>query len=267
MSTSSKGSLVWKILISLALIVVIGLIVVEFGLRWYISDSMKKQLAADAGSSQVNVDDASIKFGPTPLLLSAATRNVPSVDIETPSTLNITQGAVPKVSGSPAAKLHISDMDIHNPNDPVAGHLVVNTQVPEEFLLAQIQSAMAEQQQHQTTKNDLASQLMSNLVKVTDVQANGEKGAIEVTLTDGAATLDLKPTAKDGQVKFEAANAQLLGISMPKQVTDAISKGLEQQATDVGNELKIEKMDVINDALDITFSGDNVPLSQAQQQR
>ncbi|AKK04067.1 LmeA family phospholipid-binding protein [Corynebacterium epidermidicanis] len=267
MSTRSKGSLVWKVLISVALVVVILMIVAEFGLRWYISDSMKKQLVADSGSqaSAQSVADASISFGPTPLLLSALTKNIPSVDIDTPSTLNISEGNPPSVVGTPAAQLQISDLDTADPNNPIAGHLVVHTQLPEKYLLAQIQLAMAQQQASQG--NDIASQLMANFVRVTDVQANGEKGTIDVTFTDGAANLSIRPTSRDGSVTFEAENAQLFGFNLPQQATAAITDALDKQAANAGGNLSVDEIRVQNDILDIAFSGNDVPLSEAQQQR
>lgn len=260
MSTRSKGSLLWKILISLALLAVVVLIVAELGLRWYISESMKKQLAQETSTS---AEGAAIKFGPTPLLLSALTHKVPHMDINTPSTLQISEGMAPTVTGNPPSQLEITDLDIADQNNPVASHLVVHTQLPEKFLLAKIQQSMAEQPK----SDNLASQLVSSLVKVTDVQANGEKGVVEVVFTDGAAKLSLRPSAADGKVQFQAEDAQLLGMKLPRQATDAITKQLEQQASEAGGNLRIDKFDVVPDNLDITFSGDNVPLNEAQPQR
>lgn len=257
MTTRNKGSLVWKILVSLALALVVLMIVAELGVRWVISNEMKKQVAQETSA---NAQDASIKFGPTPVLLSQLTKNVPHVEINTPSTLQIQQGNPPKTSGVPATQMEISDLNISDQNNPIAGHLVVHSQLPEDYLLAQIQASLAEQTAN-TKSKDITSQLISNLVKVTDLNTNQQTGNLEVVFTDGAAKLNLHPATQDGKVKFEAQGAELFGFELPKQATDSITKALEKQANEAGGKLRIDDFRVIDKALDVTFSGDDVPLN------
>lgn len=253
---------IWKIFVSLALVFVLLLIGAEFGLRWMISDQMKKDFAAQGGTAAA---EPSISFGPTPILLSQLTKQIPAVDISTPSTLQISDGTdgVPRVDGAPATQVSIKDLNIQDSAHPVAGHMKVSTELTEDFLLAQAQASMAEQTKKQQG-GGIAAQLLAGLIKVTKVDALAAEQAVRVEFTDGAATLTLHPSVENGQLKFKADKASVLGMNLPSQVTDTLTKGMEKQATEVSSLLKVEEIKVEDTKVDVRLEGDNVPLQDLQ---
>lgn len=253
---------IWKVFISLALVAVLLVIAAEFGLRWMISDQMKKDFVAQGTTTSA---EPSISFGPTPILLSQITGMIPQVDVETPSTVQISEGSdgAPRVDGAPATKISIEDLNIKDNANPTAGHLEVNTELPEDFLLAQAQASMAAQTAKQQG-GDFASQLIKGLVKITKVDALAAEQAVKVEFTDGAATLTLRPTLEDGALKFKAEDASLLGMNLPSQVTDTLTTAMERQATELSGLLKVDQLQVEDTKISLRLVGDNVPLNELQ---
>lgn len=251
---------IWKVFVSLALVAILLLIAAEFGVRWMIGEQLKKDFA-QSGQSQ---EEPTISFGPTPVLLSQITGKVASIDIHTPSSVAIADGqnGAPSVTGNPAADIAIKDLDISDHNNPIAGHLDVDTTLAEDYLLAQAQSSMVEQA---PKKDDMTSQLISGLVKITGLDATPADQSVHVEFTGGAASLALKPTTENGQVKFTAQSASLLGVDLPKSVTDSITKALEKQTSEATSNLNVDSITVEESAVRVHVSGDNVPLKDMSQ--
>lgn len=253
---------IWKVFITLALVAVLLLIAAEFGLRWVISDQMKKDFAAQDSAATA---EPKISFGPTPLLLSQITGVVPEVDVETPSTVQISEGpdGVPQVDGTPASTVSIDDLRIKDQSNPTAGHMVVNTELPEDFLLAQAQASLAAQTKKQQG-GGLASQLISGLVKITKIDTLPNEKAVKVEFTDGAATLTLRPTVENGTLKFAAEDASLLGMNLPSQVTDTLTNAMEKQATELSGLLQVTDLQVEDTKISLRMEGNDVPLNELQ---
>lgn len=250
---------IWKALVSLALVVLLLVVAAEFGVRWMISDQMKKDFAATGQASE----EPKISFGPTPVLLSQITGTIPHVVLDTPSTVSIADGpnGAPRVAGAPATKVDIKDLNIKDQNNPVAGHLDVNTELPEDFLLAQAQASMAG---NKVKSGDLATNLIQGLVKITKVDTVAADQSLKVEFTDGAATLTLRPKVENGTLKFAAEDASLLGMNLPGEVSDVLTKSLERQSTELSGLLKVQAMDVQDDKILLHLAGDNVPLNDLQ---
>lgn len=246
---------IWKIFVSLALVILLLLVAAEFGVRWIVSDQLKK----DYQQSSV---EPKISFGPTPLLLSQITGVVPSVRIQAPSSISIADG--PTIKGAPASDVKITDLNIRDQNNPVAGHLDVSTALPEDFLLAQAQASMNDQR-GRTGGNEL-QQMITGMIKITGLDTLQNEQAVKVEFTDGAATLKLKPEVKDGQLKFRAEDASLFGFNLPGQVTETLTKSLEKQSADIAGGLHVKQLDVEDTQITLTLAGDNVPLNELQQE-
>ncbi|MEJ6012876.1 DUF2993 domain-containing protein [Corynebacterium sp. H127] len=260
MTTKRTGSIVWKVLVSLILLALLLLVAAEFGVRWMISDNLKKEFASTAPAAE----DPSISFGPTPVLLSQLTGTIPSLDMSMPASYSVFEGkdGAPVVEGAPAADISVKDLNIKDKNNPIAGHLLVNTDIKEDYLLAQAQASMAEQAGK--TGDSLASQLLSGLIKVSKIDAIEAEQAVKVEFTDGAASLTLRPTMEGDKVKFTAEKASVLGMDLPESATTAITQAFERQATEMSGQLKIEDISVSDEAVHLRFSGDDVPLSQVE---
>lgn len=259
MSTNRRSSSVWKILISILLILVLLIIAAEFGLRWLISDQMKKDFAERAGTTNAK---PAISFGPTPLLLSQLTGVIPSVKLETPASLSIAENpdGTPRVAGTPESEVSITDLNIKDRNNPTAGEMRIRTLLPETLLLAQSQAGTATPQ----AGGDPTAQMMANLIKVTNIDTVADQQAIKVELTGGIATLTLKPKVEGGKLSITAENASLLGMNLPAEATKGITKALESGSANMSGDLKVDDIYVHDDGLEIYLSGTNVPFNELQ---
>ncbi|MBN9643864.1 LmeA family phospholipid-binding protein [Corynebacterium mendelii] len=261
----SVSSIIWTILLVILVLIIAGGALAEFGLRHYIGNQLKSSYAQQATATGAATEaEPSIEFSATPLLFSVATGSVPHVAVDTPSTLSITypQGAdgAPVIEGMPAATVTIDNLDISDPNAPIAESLTVDTAVPDTFILAQIQQAMAEQ----TAGDDdgFGAQLFRNLVKVTDVNANAATGNLDVVFTNGAAVLSLKPEVAKGNMTFTADNASILGFDLPESVSTVITDAIGKQSADMAaTGMEIVSATVGDDGLGLTLHGSNVNIN------
>ncbi|AKK07759.1 DUF2993 domain-containing protein [Corynebacterium testudinoris] len=263
MPRSSGSSLVWKFLVGILVAILVVLLVAEFGLRWFIGNQLRDGFREDAQANGVAVtEDPSISFGATPLVFSVLTGNVKSVDIDTPSTLEILhQDALPEIKGQPAAHLSLTDLSISDPNNPVAASLRAVSEVPDDYLLATVQISMAEQMDSGDT--NVGAQLMQQLIKVTDITSNPSENTIDVEFTDGAAQLRLRPVPQDGALSFEAMGATLFGFDLPEQVTTMITDSLKQSLSEATSEgMRLDNVEVLDNAVRLTLTGNNVRLSE-----
>ncbi|MBL4943558.1 LmeA family phospholipid-binding protein [Corynebacterium ulcerans] len=263
------GSRISKIILTIIVALVVLLLLAEFGLRWTIS----KQLKDSVGSNSTG-QEASISFGPTPLLFSAITHNVPHVNIESPSTVNIKHpgdaNAVPEVTGTPQSFINVNSLNISDPDNPVAGSLSLRTTLADDYLLAVLQKSIAENQKQQAAPvegegNDLgalAGAFLQQLIQVTGITSNPADGTVKVDITGGTANLTLKPEAIDGRLSFTATNASLLGVELPSTVSDALTQGLRDQANTMTGNLTIKSVEVVEHGITIEVAGENVNLNE-----
>ncbi len=259
----SSGSTVWKVIVGILVAILLLVLVAEFGLRWFIGHQLRSSFNQQAEETGVVVEeDPSISFGATPLVLSILGGSINEVNVTTPSTLDITypggDSSLPEISGQPAADIDITDLDISDTDNPVAGRLVTTAEVPDEFLLATIQRQMAEQQGEVTNP---ATSFMQELITITDITSNPAESTLDVEFTRGAAVLTLQPIAVDGQLTFEATNAALFGFSLPDQVADGITRALQDGVSEQVGQLGVENFEVIDGGVRIRVAGENVNLS------
>ncbi|MBH5299998.1 DUF2993 domain-containing protein [Corynebacterium silvaticum] len=263
------GSRISKLILTIIIALLVLLLLAEFGLRWTVSKQLK-----DAVGSNSTGQEASISFGPTPLLFSAVTRNVPHVTIDSPSTVSIKHpgdaNAVPEVTGTPQSFINVDSLNIADPDNPVAGSLSLRTTLTDDYLLAVLQKSIAENQTRQPapaegTGNDLgalAGAFLQQLIQVTGITSNPTDGTVKVDITGGAANLTLKPEAIDGRLSFTATNASLLGVELPSTVSDALTKGLRDQASAMAGNLMIKSVEVVDHGVKIEVVGDNINLNE-----
>lgn len=259
----SSGSTVWKVIVGVLVAVLLILLVAEFGLRWFIGQQLRSSFNEQAEETGVVVEeDPTISFGATPLVLSILGGTINEVNVTTPSTLEIVPSgggsAPPEINGQPAADVMITDLDISDTQNPVAGRLVTTTEVPDEFLLATVQQQMAAQQ---GDASDPATSFLQDLISITDITSNAQAGALDVEFTGGAAVLTLQPVMVDGQLTFEATNAALFGFDLPGQVADGITRALQDGMAEQVGQLGVEEFEVIEGGVRIRVVGDNVNLN------
>lgn len=275
---SNTSNKLLKIILSIITVVVVLLLVVEFGLRWFIGNQLANSMEATEGDEK-----ASISFGAQPLLWGIATQNLNNVEIKTPNSVTITypnSSEVPEVAGTPETTITMSNLDMSDPNSPVAGHMTMHTLATDEFLLATIQREMANAQENSQPQQpqgnpfeggelnleELAGGFLQNLIKITGISSNAASGTVDIQITNGAAALTLRPEVTNGQMGFVAENASLFGFDLPEGVSDALTKALSEGMGDTaGTGMTITNVAVVDGGVDLTMEGENVKLSELQQ--
>lgn len=254
----STTSVIWKVIVGFLVAVLVLLLLAEFGLRWFIGNELRSGFRENAEQSGVVLEeDPTIGFGATPLVFAAVSGNIPEVEMTTPSTLVVNrQGEIPEISGAPAANITLSDLNISDPQNPIAENMVTTTEASEDFLLATVQRSMAEQ-----SGEGMGGQLVQELIQITDIRSNIADGTLDVEFTNGAAHLNLRPVPTDGQLSFEATGASLFGFTMPEEVTRVITNSLQQGLAEESADLSIDAFEIIDGGVRIQVSGTNVNLS------
>ncbi|WP_051645554.1 DUF2993 domain-containing protein [Corynebacterium vitaeruminis] len=270
MRTSKLG----KTLLGIIVGVIVLLLVAEFGLRWYIGKQLGDQMQASSTGEK-----ASVSFGASPLLLGMATGKIPEVTVDSPSTVTITAGTAgeaPTITGQPESHVTMKDLDFAANDNATAGSVDMVTTMTDEYLLAVVQRQMAENNSGATgtTLNGatgdqldlgaLAGQLIQQLVTVTGITSDPANGTVDVQITNGAAALTLRPQAQDGKLTFTAENASLFGVSLPTEVSDALTQGFSQKLQEIGPGLSLSDVTVVDGGVQIHVVGTNVPLSSLE---
>ena len=137
-----RNHLVLKIVLTIVVILAILLVAAEFGLRWYLSSSIKNEASSDPSISSSDVD---VNFGSTPLLFGVPQGKIPQLTIAVPNTVAISypdgDDRPPRVTGAPAAILTMEDLNFTN---EVAGKMTIDASLTAEYLLASAQKSAVE---------------------------------------------------------------------------------------------------------------------------
>ena len=137
-----RNHLVLKIVLTIVVIVAVLLLAAEFGLRWYLSSSIKEEASHDPSISSSDVD---VNFGSTPLLFGLPQGKIPQLTIAVPNTVAISypdgNDRPPHVTGAPAAILTMEDLSFTN---EVAGKMTIDASLTAEYLLASAQKSAVE---------------------------------------------------------------------------------------------------------------------------
>lgn len=246
-SARSASSAIWKFLVGILVALLVLLLVAEFGLRWFMGNELRNEFREQAAREGVELtEDPTVSFGTTPLILSATRGNIPEVEVTTPSTLQVTDQ---EIIGQPGTHVVLNDLQISDPDNPVAGRMVATTEVPDEYLLAVIQQSMEEEN-------------AGGLLQITGITSDAAAGTLNVQFNGGMAELNLSPTPVDGQLTFVATGASLFGFDLPGAITDMITAALREGVAEQAAGFSIEEFTVIEDGARMRVSGENVPLSE-----
>ncbi|QGU06331.1 hypothetical protein COCCU_01860 [Corynebacterium occultum] len=262
----STGTKIWQILVGILVLILILLVIAELGLRWFIGNQLRSTFEDQAQEQGITLEEKpSVSFGASPLVFSVLGGNIGEMDMTTPSTLQINYPdgptSIPEVLGSPAATVNMVNLDISDPNNPVAGEMLTTTEIPDEMILAMIQRSTADAQ---GTSQDtgFGAAFLQELIKVTGITSRPEGNVIDVEFTNGAAVLSLTPRVEAGELLFQATNASLFGFDLPAEVSEMITTALEQNMQDATGDMEITEFGVIDGGIQLSIRGENLPLRE-----
>lgn len=273
-----KSGLWWKILVGIIAIIVILLVIAEFGVRAYakntVVDEMRSSLEEDGTKLE---EDPDVSFGSTPLLWGLAQGKIPSFEATVPSTFEVNyednDESRPVVSGQPEMTMNAKDMEL-NEDDPIVDDLTVDTTLPPEFLLAEIQKSQSEggegaagsgdaenAQDDSTAEDNPLSGALEDMISVTGVEPNTEENTLDFAISGGLATLSMTPELKDDGLTFSVADVQILGMSLPEELTQDLTDSLESSVNQTEG-LQIKDAKVTSDGLQVQLHGTDVNLNE-----
>ncbi|ALC04898.1 hypothetical protein CDES_02185 [Corynebacterium deserti GIMN1.010] len=256
----SRKSALPKVLLTIVVILLILVLVAEFGLRYMIGKQLKEEFQAQtANQGLTTTEEPSIAFGASPLLLGILRGSISEVTVDTPDTLQITdQNGTPSITGTPEATITLQGLGIRDTENPVADTLQLTTFAPDDFILATVQQQMAQTAGGDGANAGLAAQLVQELVKITDVTSDPANQSVEVEFTEGAARASLRPIILNGQLAFEVLDSQLFGFGLPEEVSQMLTDGVQSSIQDVAGGLQIQSIEVADGGINVTLTGDNI---------
>ena len=252
-TSSGRG---WKIALGIVAGLVILLFIAEIGIRAFIAQQIRSSVRDSAPETVDMREETSVHFGASPVLLGIARGKIQHLDIDVPSTL------VPdsdEIVGNPPATISATGFALDQ-DDPSADELVLHTELPQalvrDMLQQQLQHSLDEAQDGRFAEYD-------GILTVSDVRTNPADGTFNVTFSNGAFGVELRPQVQDGQMSFTAESTQILGRNLPdffsEAVSDALQNGLNQ---DIVGPLQVQEFHVVDNGFSVTVSGELVHLNQ-----
>lgn len=253
-----------RILLSIVVVLVLLIALAEFGMRAYLKDQIANGVKEQAAESGVELaSEPKANFGKSSVLLGMLTQNIGELNMEVPSSLDISyedgDKSRPVVNGNPEVKFEGRDVKIENQGEQmIVGELTMNTSIPSELMLAQVAKSTAQQ--------GGSGGGMEGLVTITGVKPNEEDQTLEFEITHGLATMKMKPVVENGKMRFDVEGAQLFGMDLPESLKNSVQDSLSQDA--VGMEdtnLEFKNVHVTSEGMDVEMYGRNVDMKEMSQ--
>lgn len=252
-TSSGRG---WKIALGIIAGLIIVLFLAEIGIRGFIAQQIRAGVRDSAPETTDMREDASVHFGASPVLLGLARGKLQHINIDVPSTL------VPdsdEIVGNPPATIDATGF-VLDQNDPSADELVLHTELPQalvrDILQQELRRSLDESQDGRFAEYD-------EILTVSDVRTNPADGTFNVTFSNGAFGVELRPHVNNGQMAFTAESTQILGRNLPDFFSEAVSNALEKGLNeDIVGPLQIQQFQVVDSGFNVTVSGNQVHLKE-----
>lgn len=271
--SGKKSGLWWKILVSVVAVLVILLVIAEFGVRAYAKNTVVDEIRSSLEEDGTELsEDPSVGFGASPLLLGLVQGKIPSMNASLPSTIQVDyedgDQSRPVVSGQPAVDLDAKDISIKG-ESMLIDDLTLNTTMPPELLLAELQKSEAEgaegtegeqaqDDQSGESGDNPFSGALEGLISITGVNMNPDENTLDFEVSGGLATLSMTPEVTDGNLSMSLADVKIFGMSLPESVAESLSDSLERSVNDTSEDLDIQSAEVTEDGLKIELHGNQV---------
>lgn len=218
----------------LVIVLVAGLVVAEFYARNRVENCLQAQFESELGS-QIDVG-----LGLQPVLLSLATNNFSSVDIESADT-----------SFGPAQDLQVQatindvDLDATETSGGTIGSSSADLTWSTEGILATLQS-----------------QGIGGVVST--VTSDPAAGTLNFDIVGGLAQLSVQPLVQGDTVAVETVNASILGLGLPTDLVDSVVSILTDslQAYPLG--MTPQSLEVTDTGIEMSLAGGEYVIPAAQ---
>lgn len=256
--TRTKSRRGLKILLGILAALVALFFLAEISLRVFIAQQIKTSFLDSAPESVTVEREPKVYFGAQPVLFGLATGKIHHINLDLPSTLTPDSTYI---AGTPSAKINATGF-ILDPDDPRADRVEVHTILPQAVVRDMLQRELGASLEE---SGDDSFPGYTQILSVTNVQANPDNSTFTITFSNGAFAVELRPNIQNGQPVFEAVSTELLGRTLPDFFSDAVSVALKRGLNDqIVGTMKIERFDVVDGGFAVTIIGENVHFNELQ---
>ena len=270
--SGKKFGLWWKVLISVVAVLVILLVIAEFGVRAYAKNTVVDEIRSSLEEDGTELsEDPSVSFGASPLLLGLVQGKIPSMSATMPSTVEVSyedgDQSRPVITGQPAVEMDAKNISVSG-ETMLIDDLTLDTTMPPEMLLAELQKSEAaggaedgEQAQNSEDDNPFSGAL-DNLISITDVAMNTGDNTLDFEISGGLATLSMVPEVTEGTLSMSLSDVKIFGMSLPQSVAESLSDQLESTVNEASEELTVQSAEVTEDGLRIRLHGTQINMDE-----
>ena len=270
--SGKKFGLWWKVLISVVAVLVILLVIAEFGVRAYAKNTVVDEIRSSLEEDGTELsEDPSVSFGASPLLLGLVQGKIPSMSATMPSTVEVSyedgDQSRPVITGQPAVEMDAKNISVSG-ESMLIDDLTLDTTMPPEMLLAELQKSEAaggaedgEQAQNSEDDNPFSGAL-DNLISITDVAMNTGDNTLDFEISGGLATLSMVPEVTEGTLSMSLSDVKIFGMSLPQSVAESLSDQLESTVNEASEELTVQSAEVTEDGLRIRLHGTQINMDE-----
>lgn len=248
-------------LIGLLVVVALLAAAAEIGARAWVSHRIDEGFQqAMAEESVTAPEDPETSFGAAPLLPGLLSRSIGRAEIHAPRTLLIEdplgERGAPVVRGTPAARVLLTDLDVSDAADPVAGGVEITATVPADLILAEANLAT------RPAGDSLLERMAADLTRMTKVTPDTARGVLVCEFGGGLASADVTPVARGGAVEAEVSGGALAGIDADAVIAALADAAVSGPVAQIGGGLTVTGIRVVAGGLEVDLAGSDVRLSE-----
>ncbi|MCW4354302.1 hypothetical protein ONR57_13425 [Hoyosella sp. YIM 151337] len=228
-----------RLVVGLLILAVVAVAAGEAGARYFVGREVTEPLAANWQTP------VSSSFGTQLLLPALFDDRVGEMSIESDT---IQAGSL---SGS-SVTATLDNVDIKDRSNPVAQRVNVTVSVSNRTIFNAIEA-----------QGGGGVQLPLGVVlTIDDVRARPDRGALEVVLGGGVASVFVTPLVVNGEVVTETDGGEVLGFAIPDEIFSAVRGGTQESVAALPNGLRAESVEVTENGVDVHLAGESLPLGE-----
>ncbi|MBV7294525.1 DUF2993 domain-containing protein [Corynebacterium sp. TAE3-ERU12] len=251
------------IVLGSVLAITIVLVIAEIALRVHISGVVDEEFRTAPPQQGVTVQqDTETSFGAFPLLLDLITGTIDEIDVVSPSTLDIQNadaagGAVPSVRGVPAATTTLYNVSVGNPEESVAERVRITATIPAELIMAE-----ANLNRPAPQGDSILDNITGEVTRMSAVRPDPARGVLVAEFARGAASVDILPVVRDGQVVAEVSGGDIGGLSADGVVATIADAAVAEPTAAINDDLlQITAVRVTDEGLAVDLEGTNIAVT------
>lgn len=226
--------------VTLVIVLLVGLVGLELGLRSSISDRLEQEVSASFGSN------AEVELGPRPVVFSLVDDTLGSVHIST-------DGTPAEGSTGPAPVIDMTAEGVRTEGDLTYMDSLSGTV----FVTDETMSTAA------ATETGGSESLLGGLTQVQSVVSDPASGTLRVSI-GGLAEATVTPRVAAGRLQLEPEQASILGFQLPSGVLGGAVQMMDSTLADLPPGVEVTNARVVDGGMTLDISGRDVVFEQTR---